>query len=49
VLGHAIRVGTGSDGLALAVPMREKLHYGPSIDGAVNVPQDVVDALLARG
>jgi deoxyribonuclease IV len=29
--------------------MREKLHYGPSIDGAVNVPQDVVDALLARG
>src|SRR3954452_24754200 len=44
VLGHAIRVGARSDGLALAVPMRQNLHYGPSIDGAVNVPQAVVDA-----
>jgi len=29
--------------------MRKKLQYGPSIDGAVNAPQDVVDALVARG
>jgi deoxyribonuclease-4 len=29
--------------------MREKLHYGPSIDGAVNAPQQVLDALLERG
>jgi deoxyribonuclease-4 len=29
--------------------MRKKLHFGPSIDGAVDAPQDVVDALLDRG
>ena len=29
--------------------MRQELHFGPSIDGAVNAPQDVVDALVARG
>ena len=29
--------------------MRKKLQYGPSIDGAVNTPQEVVDGLLARG
>ena len=29
--------------------MRQKLHYGPSIDSAVDVPQRVVDALLQRG
>ena len=29
--------------------MRQKLHYGPSIDSAVDVPQQVVEALLERG
>jgi len=29
--------------------MRGQLHFGPSIDGAVNAPREVVDALLARG
>ena len=29
--------------------MRKSLHYGPSLDGAVNEPNDVVAALLARG
>jgi deoxyribonuclease IV len=29
--------------------MRQKLHYGPAVDSAVDVPRQVVDALLDRG
>jgi deoxyribonuclease-4 len=29
--------------------MRQKLHYGPAVDSAVDVPQQVIDGLLERG